>query len=198
VRRTLPGDWYDGEIPANVVLDEGSLVETTHCFCLFGSRLPCGLRMHPGASAYGGTMFDGGVEGFGEVGRNSMLNSVRIICDARVDIGDHVLISWDVVLIDGYREPLDPEQRGRYRRDVAEGRTPSMRAPARPIRIGGNVWIGFGSCILPGVAIGEGSIVGARSVVTESVPPYTIVAGNPARVVRALERPGSSHEAPPH
>jgi acetyltransferase-like isoleucine patch superfamily enzyme len=191
VRRTLPGDWYDGEIPANVVLDEGSLVETTHSFSAFRSRLPRALRMHAGASAYGGTVFDVGVEGSVEIGRHSMLNSVRVICDARVELGDHVLVSWNVVLMDCYREPLDPDQRGRYRREVAEGAVPSVRAPARPIHIGDNVWIGFGSCILPGVAIGEGSIVGARSVVTEAVPPYTIVAGNPARVVRTLEWPRS-------
>ena len=62
-----------------------------------------------------------------------------------------------------------------------------------PIRIGANSWIGFDSCILPGVTVGEGSIVGARSVVTESVPPYCVVAGNPARVVRLLDRPGATH-----
>jgi acetyltransferase-like isoleucine patch superfamily enzyme len=47
-------------------------------------------------------------------------------------------------------------------------------------------WIGFDVCVLPGVTIGEGAIVGARSVVAGDVPPYTVVAGNPARVVRRL------------
>ena len=61
--------------------------------------------------------------------------------------------------------------------------------PARPVRIGSDVWIGFDCCILPGVTIGNGSIVGARSVVCEDVEPYTIVAGNPARVVRRLNKP---------
>jgi len=42
--------------------------------------------------------------------------------------------------------------------------------------------------VLPGVTIGEGSVVGAKSVVTESVPPFTVVAGNPARVIRQLDR----------
>jgi acetyltransferase-like isoleucine patch superfamily enzyme len=191
VRRTLPGDWYDGEIPDNVVLDEGCFVESTHSFSRLRSQLPRALRLHVGASAYGGTLFDVGAEGSVEIGRHSMLNAVHVICDARIALGDHVLVSWNVVLMDSYREPLDPEQRGRYRRDVAEGRAPSVRAPAHPIQIGDNVWIGFGSCILPGVTIGEGSIVGARSVVTEAVPPYTIVAGNPARVVRTLEWPRS-------
>ena len=48
--------------------------------------------------------------------------------------------------------------------------------------------IGFESIVLPGVTIGEGAIVGCRSVVAEDVPPYTIVAGNPARVVRRVQR----------
>jgi galactoside O-acetyltransferase len=56
----------------------------------------------------------------------------------------------------------------------------------RPVRIGDKVWIGFGASILKGVNVGEGSVVGAKAVVTRDVPPYTVVAGNPARVVRQL------------
>ena len=56
-----------------------------------------------------------------------------------------------------------------------------------PIVIGDNVWIGEYSAILKGVTIGEGSIVASHSVVTKDVPPYTIVAGNPARIVKHLE-----------
>ena len=50
--------------------------------------------------------------------------------------------------------------------------------------IGNDVWIGFGATILSGVAIGDGAIVGAKAVVTRDVPPYAIVAGNPAKVIR--------------
>lgn len=57
----------------------------------------------------------------------------------------------------------------------------------RPIVIEDNVWIGINSTILPGVRIGYGAIVGAQSVVTHDVPTMTIVAGNPARIIKSIE-----------
>jgi acetyltransferase-like isoleucine patch superfamily enzyme len=170
--RPLPDDWYDGEVPDNARLDEGSYVESSYAFSRFESRREPGFVMRHGSAAYGGTVFDVGPEGRVEVGRYALLNSVHIICDVAVEIGDHALLSWNVVLMDAYRRP--------------GGRL-------APIRIGPNVWIGFDSCVLPGVTIGAGSIVGARSVVIESVPPYVIVAGNPARVIRALDSSEVAH-----
>ena len=58
---------------------------------------------------------------------------------------------------------------------------------ARPIRIGHDVWVGGGEIILPGVTIGDRSVVGAGSVVVHDVPPATVVVGSPARIVRALD-----------
>lgn len=57
----------------------------------------------------------------------------------------------------------------------------------RPIVIEDNVWIGINSTVLPGVRIGYGSIIGAQSVVTHDVPPMTVVAGNPARIIKKIE-----------
>ena len=56
----------------------------------------------------------------------------------------------------------------------------------RPVRIGKNAWIGAGATILPGVTIGDNAVVGAASVVTRDVAPYTIVAGNPARFIKRI------------
>lgn len=64
-----------------------------------------------------------------------------------------------------------------------EGR-PSMPAPGQDTIIGNDVWIGQGARILPGAHLGDGAIVGAGAVVAGRIPPYTIVAGNPARVIR--------------
>jgi len=58
---------------------------------------------------------------------------------------------------------------------------------SKPIVIENNVWVGFDSVILSGVTIGEGAIVGARSVVRNDVEPWTVVAGNPAVVVKRLK-----------
>lgn len=51
--------------------------------------------------------------------------------------------------------------------------------------VGNDVWIGYDATIMPGVTIGDGAIIGAKSVVTKDVPPYTIVGGNPAKIIRA-------------
>lgn len=59
---------------------------------------------------------------------------------------------------------------------------------SRPVIIEDKVWIGINSTILPGVRIGYGSVIGAQSVVTKDVPPMTIVAGNPAKIIRRIEK----------
>ena len=56
-----------------------------------------------------------------------------------------------------------------------------------PVSIGKNVWIGGGSIILPGVSIGDGATFGAGSVVTHDIPPYTVAAGNPCRVIKNIK-----------
>ncbi len=61
-----------------------------------------------------------------------------------------------------------------------------MIITCKPVHICRRAWIGAGSTILPGVTVGENSVVGAGSVVTKDVPPDTIVAGNPARVIRKI------------
>lgn len=52
------------------------------------------------------------------------------------------------------------------------------------VTIGNDVWVGYGSLIVSGVTIGDGAVIGANSIVTRSVPPYAIVAGNPAKIIR--------------
>lgn len=186
--RRIDGDWFDGFVPDNVRIEDGAYLETSQCFEAFRSARPEALVVSRGAALYTGTMLDVGSRGRVRIGSCAMLTTCLLVCDELIEIGDYCLFSWNVVIMDTYRTALDPASRRAALRRA--GHDPHRRlagdAPARPVRIGPNVWIGFDSCILPGVTIGGGSIVGARSVIAADVPPCTIVAGNPAREVRRL------------
>jgi len=187
--RRLEWDWYPGTVPENVVLDDLAYLETTYSFELFRSQAPGAVQIGRGSSVYLGVMFDLGPNARVKLGDYVLMNGARIICDSEITIGNHSLISWNVVLMDNYRLPINPEKRRAALEHVPQTspRRATADAIAIPIRIGSNVWIGFDCCVLPGVSIGDGAIVGARSVVTQDVPAYTIVAGNPARVVREID-----------
>jgi acetyltransferase-like isoleucine patch superfamily enzyme len=181
--RAIPEDWYHGTVPDNAQIDATAYVGSSYSFERCRSELPIGVEIGRGASLCDATSLDIGARGVVRLGEYALVNGARIICDTEIEIGDYSLVSWDVVLMDTYRVPFDPEER---RRAVLDGTFDANGA--RPIRIGRNAWIGFGACVLPGATIGDGSIVAARSVVAADVPPYVVVAGNPARIVRALTR----------
>lgn len=187
--RTLPWDWYPGRVPDNVTVHPDAYLETTYSFERFRSHQREGVRIGRGASIYLGVMFDLGPDASVSIGDFSLLNGSRIICDASITIGAFCLISWNTVLMDSRRVPRNAQARRRVLE--AAGRSSNREIgcaePAAPIVVGNGVWLGFESCVFPGVEIGEGAIVGARSVVVESVPAYSIVAGNPARIVRQLD-----------
>ncbi len=110
------------------------------------------------------------------LGRNVFINQNCTFYDlGGLSIADDVMIGPNVNLITS-GHPLAPSQR----RDFVT---------ARPIAIERNVWIAAGATVIGGVTVGENSVVAAGSVVTRDVPPNTLVAGNPARVVRPLEEP---------
>lgn len=93
----------------------------------------------------------------------------------QVSIGASCYVSTNVSISDNDGHPLDPIKR-------AEGK-PVAEEDVLPVRIGDYVWIGEGSAILKGVTIGEGAVVGAKSVVVRDIEPFTVVAGNPAVVI---------------
>lgn len=111
--------------------------------------------------------------------RVSLGHLLVISCNQEVIIEDDVLIAGSVSISDNDGHPLDAQQR-------SQG-MPPPRESTRPVRIGRMSWIGHGAMILKGVTIGEGAIIGAGSIVTASVPPYTIVAGNPAKVIKTIQ-----------
>lgn len=193
--RTLPWDWYAGTIPENVVIDDTAYIETTFSFTQYRSEVAVGLQVGRGSATYSGTMFDVGSRGRVRVADFVLVHGARIVCDAEIAIDDYTFVSWNVLLMDTHRLPFDPIERRRVveRIPLSASRRIVGEMPARPIRIGRAAWIGFDVCILPGVTIGEGAIVGARSVVVDDVAPYTIVGGNPARVMRRLDHKEIHH-----
>jgi acetyltransferase-like isoleucine patch superfamily enzyme len=193
--RRLPNDWHDGYIPENVVIEDGAFVETSYSFLLFRSEVPEGVRIGRGSTTYLGTMFDVGAAGRVAIGAYSLVHGAWFLCDSTIKIGDYALISWNVVFMDSYGVSLDPAARRNQLAAVAldSRRLRPRGTEACPIRLGRGVWIGFDCIIMPGVTIGDGAIVGARSVVTKDVPPFTVAAGNPARMIRELENDEQSN-----
>lgn len=101
----------------------------------------------------------------------------------RITIGRKCRIAAGVWMFDSHGHPSDPQAR-------LEGRA-APDAEVKPISIEDNVWIGGNAVIFPGVTVGEGSVVSACAVVTNDVPPYSIVAGNPARRIGTLPQSSS-------
>ena len=106
----------------------------------------------------------------------------------RITIGDHCRLASNTCLFDSSGHASDPAAR--------RAGAPPPADEVRPIVIEDNVWIGRSCIIYPGVTIGEGSIVSAGSVVVGTVPPYTVVAGNPARKIARLPQPGVENGQP--
>ncbi|CAL9656661.1 Galactoside O-acetyltransferase [Streptomyces sp. enrichment culture] len=98
---------------------------------------------------------------------------LTLVDDVEVVVGDRVMFAPHVT-VSTTGHPVHPE----LRRDGTQF--------SAPVRIEDDVWIGAGALIMPGVTIGRGSVVGAGSVVTAHVPPMTVVAGTPARVLREI------------
>jgi acetyltransferase-like isoleucine patch superfamily enzyme len=113
------------------------------------------------------------------IGDRVSLNYRGIISVTRsVRIGDDTLIAGEVAIFDNTNHPVSAARR--------LAKEPLLPAEIGPIVIGRNVWIGLRCTIMRGVTIGDNAVVAAGSVVTKSVPPNTIVAGNPAAAIRTL------------
>lgn len=135
-------------------------------------------------------------EGVIEIGKNTFVNTgTTLIARNNISIGDYVTIAWGCTIYDHNSHSLDYRERqkdiDRQNNDFKNGRSFIASKDwsvikSKSIVIKNNVWIGFDCVILSGVTIGEGAIIGARSVVRNDVEPWTVVAGNPATVMKRL------------
>lgn len=111
------------------------------------------------------------------VGKNVFINHACTFMDrGGITLGDNVFLGPKVCLITENHGILPSERR---------------ILTSKPVTLCNNVWVGAGAIVLPGVTVGENSVVGAGAVVTHDVPPNTVVAGNPARVIKTIPKEGN-------
>lgn len=102
-------------------------------------------------------------------------------------IGSNVQIAWKVTILDHNSHSLNYLERRKDLANTIAGHKDWSDVRQSNITIGDDVWIGFGATIMKGVTLGQGCVIGANAVVVQSVPPFTVVAGNPAKVVKNLK-----------
>ena len=131
---------------------------------LFGANLGEGSSVAPPLS--------GACVSSMKIGKNVLINS-NLLAMARggITIEDDVMIAANVQLISNNHDPYD-----------------LWVLPCKPVLIKESAWIGAGATILPGVCVGRHAVVGAGSVVTKDVPDYAVAVGNPARVIKMLDK----------
>lgn len=129
-----------------------------------------------------------------EIGERSFIGGGMFISIDEISVGNDVMISWGCTFSDNNSHSTKWSERANDVLDWKKGLEENKlgfhkdwsKVKHSPIIIKDKVWIGFNSIILKGVTIGEGAIVGAGSVVTKDVPDWTIVAGNPAKIIRII------------
>lgn len=176
--------WDGGSLPAGVIVGQGVVIRGTAALQRFRSQHADGLTVGE-SSTLDGVQFSVGPQGRIRIGRFCCLTNAILMCDEQINIGDYVLIGWNVVIADTDFHPLAPAQR------VADAVACSPigndrsrpNVECRPVSIGSDVFIGPNATILKGVRIGDGAWIEPGSVVTRDVAVGAHVGGNPAKVI---------------
>ena len=130
------------------------------------------------------------------IGNNVHLGEVVFITRSKIVLHDDVTMAWGITIYDHNSHSIYWEERKNDNRQCYDDyvihngnniiNKDWSHVISKPITVESKVWIGFDVTILKGVTIGEGAVVGAKSVVTKDVPAWTVVAGNPAQVIKYL------------
>ncbi|RZK40529.1 MAG: acyltransferase [Pedobacter sp.] len=139
-------------------------------------------------------LFESGV-GKVQMGNNNYIGNSNIICRSSIVFEDNIFVAWGSYFYDHNSHSIDYKLREQdIQQQLIDFRSKKIFIQNKnwdvvgtaPIKICSNAWIGMNCIILKGVTIGEGAIVGAGSVVTKDVEAWTIVAGNPATLVKTI------------
>jgi acetyltransferase-like isoleucine patch superfamily enzyme len=170
----------DEKIEPDIKIDPSSICNLNN----IRFKKECFLNIEPQTQVIGTLIFER-ENAYISIGKRVFISG-SIIAAQRVDIGDDVLVSWGTTIVDHNSHSTSFTLRSNDAVDWLEGKKDWTHVKIAPVKISNKVWIGFNCIILKGVTIGEGAVVGAGSIVTKDVPPWTIVAGNPARVIREI------------
>ena len=168
----------------NIFLDRSVLVFPETTLSAYSGKISIGFR-----SCIRGSLEIQRENGTIEIGNNCYVGDhSRIWAAKSIKIGNNVLIAHNVNIFDNDTHPTDYKERQADAENIIWKGTRSNFSSlnSSPVEIRDDAWIGCNCIILKGVHIGERSIIAAGSVVTKDVPPNTMVAGNPARVIKKI------------
>ena len=158
-----------------------------------GEILPKNRRQPDSITVGVGTHIRGQLLTFGHGGRIAMGSycyvgeNSKLWSALSLTIGDRVLIGHNSSIFDCDAHPMNARERHRqYVEIITKGHPLDIDLREEPVTIEDDVWIGCNVVVLKGVMIGQGAVIGAGSIVTHDVPPWVLVAGNPARLIREL------------
>ncbi|HEY8783890.1 MAG TPA: acyltransferase [Mucilaginibacter sp.] len=186
----IEGDWYHNGIPSNVTLAESVYMDTSYGLSAFYAESKDALTIDEASGCYGVVNFIVSKEGKVSVGKFSVLNETTIVCNQMVIIGNHCMLAWGSVVTDTWLDATSYSLELRKQLLINVSQNPLRPHPfpgtSLPVVIEDNCWVGFNAIIMPGVRLGRGCVVGCKTVVETDVPPYAVVTGSPARIVKYL------------
>jgi len=175
----LRGSYYKAKLKKmgkNVLIDVGAIIWNPECIQIGdNTHIDTYVKVEAG-KAYGGSVKIGK---YCHIGNKACLHG-----GGKLIIGNYVGIATDARVYSASNFPEDPKNPERFVNMSVMAPASQQYVLKKPVIIEDYAWVGMGAIILPGVRIGKGAVVGACSIVNKDVPPYAVVLGMPARVVK--------------